>query len=104
MTTLLKICVMGFLAFGLVACDKVSEAVDSASKAVDTAAKEGKKIAKALSIEQSLLGVDFDNDYNQYLYIQSQDNNTIIEDIIINRGNCKVAKYERDRDMRKAYS
>ncbi len=103
MTTLLKVFLLGFLALGFVACDKVSEVVDSASKAVDTATKEGKKFAKALSIEQPLLGVGFDDNYKQYLYIQSQDNNTIIEDIIINRGNCGVAKYKQDSDMAIAY-
>lgn len=104
MTKLLKICVLGFMALGFVACDEVSAVVDSASKAVDTAAKESKKIAQALSIEQPLLGVE----YNEFLsrpqlYIQSQDNNTIIEDIIINRGNCAVIKYKQDYDMASAY-
>ncbi len=103
MTKLLKVCVLGFMALGFVACDEVSAVVDSASKAVDTATKEGKKIAQALSIEQPLLGVDFDNNYKAHLYIQSQDNNTIIEDIIINRGNCAVIKYKRDIDMASAY-
>lgn len=93
------------MALGFVACDEVSEVVDSASKAVDTAAKESKKIAQALSIEQPLLGTTIsDYDFKQYLYIQSQDNNTTIEDIIINRGNCGVMKYEEDYDMTKAYS
>ena len=103
MTKLLKIFVLVFMALGFVACDEVSEVVDSASKAVDTATKEGKKIAQALSIEQPLLGVDFDSDYGQYFYIQSQDNNTTIEDIIINRGNCAVGKYKQDYDMASAY-
>ncbi len=104
MTKLLKICVLGFLALGFVACDEVSAVVDSASKAVDTATKESKKIAQALSIEQPLLGVDISNyNFKQYLYIQSQDNNTIIENIIINRGNCAVIKYEEDIDMARAY-
>lgn len=103
MKNLLKMCALGFLAFGLSACDKISEAVDSASKAVDSATQEGKKIAKALSIEAPLLAIDYDKDYDPYFVIQSQDNNTIIEDIIINRGNCGVIKYERDYDMAKAY-
>ena len=100
MTKLLKVCVLGFMALGFVACDEVSNAVESATK-------EGKKIAQALSIEQPLLGVangeNLLGDYITFLYIQSQDNNTIIEDIIINRGNCAVMKYEEDTDMTKAY-
>ena len=97
MTKLLKVCVLGFMALGFVACDEVSNAVESATK-------EGKKIAQALSIEQPLLGVDIDKyNFKPYLYIQSQDNNTIIEDIIINRGNCAVIKYKQDYDMASAY-
>lgn len=106
MTKLLKICVLVFMALGFVACDEVSAVVDSASKAVDTATKESKKIAQALSIEQPLLGVfsgEALGDYITFLYIQSQDNNTIIEDIIINRGNCGVIKYEEYSDMARAY-
>ena len=103
MSKLLKIFVLVFMALGFVACDEVSEVVDSASKVVDTATKESKKIAQALSIEQPLLGVDFNSYYGQYFYIQSQDNNTIIEDIIINRGNCAVIKYVKDDDMESAY-
>lgn len=104
MTKLLKVFLLGFLAFGFVACDEVSEVVDSASKAVDTATKEGKKLAKALSIEQPLLRAEFNDKYDDMiLYIQSQDNNTIIEDIIINRGNCSVAKYILDDSMLRAY-
>lgn len=97
MTKLLKICVLGFMALGFVACDEVSNAVESATK-------EGKKIAQALSIEQPLLGADISEyDFKQTLYIQSQDNNTTIEDIIINRGNCGVIKYVKDDDKASAY-
>ena len=103
MTNLLKMCALGILAFGLSACDKVSDAVDSAGKAVDSATQEGKKIAKALSIEAPLLTIEMDDNYDPYFVIQSQDNNTIIEDIILNRGNCPVIKYERDYDMERAY-
>ncbi|MGX3012039.1 hypothetical protein ACWIUD_10885 [Helicobacter sp. 23-1044] len=107
MTNLLKMCALGLLAFGLVACDevsqKVNEVADSAGKAIDSATTEGKKIAKALSIEAPLLTIDFDKDYDPYFVIQSQDNNTIIEDIILNRGNCGVVKYKEDYDMAKAY-
>ena len=104
MTKLLKIFVLVFMALGFVACDEVSEVVDSASKAVDTATKEGKKFAQALSIEQPLLRTEFNDKGDDIIfYIQSQDNNTIIEDIIINRGNCSVIKYVADRDMIRAY-
>lgn len=97
MTKLLKIFVLGFMALGFVACDEVGNAVEQATK-------EGKKIAKALSIEQPLLGTDIsDYDFKQTLYIQSQDNNTIIDDIIINRGNCGVIKYVRDDDALSVY-
>ena len=107
MKNLLKMCALGFLAFGLSACDKVSqkvnETVDSASKVIDSATQEGKKIAKALSIEAPLFAIDYDKDYDPYFVIQSQDNNTIIEDIIINRGNCGVIKYREVWDLKKAY-
>ena len=103
MTNLLKVCALGILAFGLSACDKVSDAVDSASKAVDSATQEGKKIAKALSIESPLLTIELTESGDPYFVIQSQDNNTIIEDIIVNRGNCSVMKYIKDGDMARAY-
>ena len=103
MTNLLKMCALGLLAFGLSACDKVSDAVDSAGKAIDSATTEGKKIAKALSIEAPLFTIEMDDNYDPYFVIQSQDDKTIIEDIILNRGNCGVIKYKTDWGMQKAY-
>ena len=100
MRNLLKVCALGILAFGFVACD---EAADSAGKVIDSVTTEGKKIAGALSIEAPLHAIDYDKNYDPYFVIQSQDNNTIIEDIIINRGNCGVIKYKKDYDMASAY-
>lgn len=110
MKNLLKMCALGLLAFGLSACDevsqKVNEVADSAGKAIDSATTEGKKIAKALSIEAPLLTTELKelrDSYITYFVIQSQDNNAIIEDIIVNRGNCPVIKYTIDDDMARAY-
>lgn len=100
MRDLLKVCALGILVFGLSACDEVA---DSASKAIDSVTTESKKVARALSIESPLLAIDYDKNYDPYFVIQSQDNNTIIEDIILNRGNCPVIKYTTDSDMARAY-
>ncbi|MGX3097610.1 hypothetical protein [Helicobacter sp. 23-1046] len=100
MRKLLKVCVLGILVFGLSACDEVA---DNAGKAIDSATTEDKKVARALSIESPLLAIDYDKNYDPYFVIQSQDNNTIIEDIILNRGNCGVVKYKEDYDMANAY-
>ncbi len=47
----------------------------------------------APSIEAPLASIEPNNRGDLYLRIQSQDNGTVIEDIIINRGNCLIAKY-----------
>ena len=96
MTNLLKICALGLLAFGLVACDevsqKVNEAMDSAGNAL-----------KSANIETPLVGWEFNDDMDVQLYIQSQDDNTSIEDIIINRGNCAFVKYKLDSRKLQSY-
>ena len=65
-----------FVAFAFTGCDEV------------------KGLAASVSIEEPLVEIAYDNSGNPYLRIQSQDNDTVIEDIIINRGNCAVWKWE----------
>ena len=67
-----------FVAFAFMGCDEV------------------KGLAASVSIEEPLVEIAYDNSGEPYLSIQSQDNDTVIEDIIINRGNCAVFKWMRD--------
>ena len=53
-------------------------------------------VLKSANIETPLVGWEFNDDMDVQLYIQSQDDNTSIEDIIINRGNCAFVKYKLD--------
>ena len=67
-----------FVAFAFTGCDEV------------------KGLAASVSIEEPLVEIAYTNSGVPYLHIQSQDNDTVIEDIIINRGNCAVFKWIRD--------
>ncbi len=67
-----------FVAFAFTGCDEV------------------KGLATSVSIEEPLVEIAYDNSGEPYLSIQSQDNDTVIEDVIINRGNCAVFKWMRD--------
>lgn len=62
----LKMAVLAFIALGFVACD--SDSVGG--------------------IKKPLVYKNFDNQLKPYYVIQSQDENTIIEDYVVNRGNC----------------
>lgn len=62
-----------YVAFAFMGCDEV------------------KGLAASVSIEEPLVEIAYNpNTGYPYLHIQSQDNDTVIEDIIINRGNCEV--------------
>lgn len=65
-----------FVAFAFTGCDEV------------------KGLAASVSIEEPLVEIAYGQDGRPYLRIQSQDNDTVIEDIIINRGNCAVFKWK----------
>ena len=65
-----------FVAFAFTGCDEV------------------KGLAASVSIEEPLVEIAYNKNGYPYLRIQSQDNDTVIEDIIINRGNCAVWKWE----------
>ena len=60
-----------------------------------TGCDEVKGLAASVSIEEPLVEIAYTNSGVPYLRIQSQDNDTVIEDIIINRGNCAVFKWIR---------
>lgn len=51
------------------------------------------------------IGGDFDEDlnYHQYLKIQSQDNDTIIKGMNVNRGNCAIRLYALDERKVESY-
>ena len=57
----------------------------------------------SVSIESPLASLEPDRSGNLSLYIQSQDNGTVIEDVIINRGNCGVRKYVTNGSAIDAY-
>lgn len=69
-----KLVALAFIALGLVGCDEVKSLFSS--------------------IEEPLVGIEMDDKFNLVLFIQSQDNETIIESVKLNRGNCGVAIYE----------
>ena len=56
------------------------------------------------SIEEPLVGIEMDDRFNLVLFIQSQDNETIIESVKLNRGNCGVALYETSAESLLAYA
>ncbi len=64
------------VAFGFTGCDEV------------------KSLAASVSIEEPLVTIEYNSQGQPYLSVQSQDNDTIIEDVIINRGNCETDEYE----------
>ena len=69
-----------YVALGISACDEASDAA--------------KKALASVSIEQPLVTIEYNSQGTPYLSVQSQDNDTIIEDVIINRGNCETGKYK----------
>ncbi len=70
--------VLAFIALGFIACD--SDSVGG--------------------IKKPLVYKNFDNQLKPYYVIQSQDENTIIEDYVVNRGNCNayLLKYKFDKE------
>ena len=73
-----------FVAFVFVACDEVKSLFSS--------------------IEEPLVGIEMDDRFNLVLFIQSQDNETIIESVKLNRGNCGVAIYSTNEESLLAYA
>ena len=80
-------------------CDEAKDLADSA-----------KSLAASVSIEQPTVSIESEY-YNSWLgdgirefvKVQSKDNNTVIEGINANRGNCATLKYEIDDKKLKAY-
>ena len=58
-----------------------------------TGCDEAKSLVASVSIEEPLVEIAYSNGGRPYLLIQSQDNDTVIEDVIINRGNCAINKW-----------
>ena len=89
MTKLLKIFVLGFLAFGFVACDKVSNIFGGSGS---------KQLSVKVEQYKTNLGDEIDT-----IIIQAN-NATDIKNIIINGGNCPISVYEIDYNKREVYS
>lgn len=56
------------------------------------------------SIKEPLVNIELDNRLNPILVIQSQDNETIINAVKLNRGNCGVVLYETSEESLLAYA
>lgn len=56
------------------------------------------------SIKEPLVNIELDNQLNPILVIQSQDNETIINAVKLNRGNCDVVLYETSEESLLAYA
>lgn len=56
------------------------------------------------SIKEPLVNIELDNKLNPILVIQSQDNETIINAVKLNRGNCDVVLYETSKESLLAYA
>lgn len=56
------------------------------------------------SIKEPLVNIELDNQLNPILVIQSQDNETIINAVKLNRGNCGVVIYETSEESLLAYA
>ena len=56
------------------------------------------------SIKEPLVNIELDNQLNPILVIQSQDNETIINAVKLNRGNCDVVLYETSKESLLAYA
>lgn len=81
--TFLPLVALALVAMGFVACSEESR----------------------LGIQKPLVFPTMDNYGKIYYAIQSQDENTAIEDIIVNRGNCGkgLVQYEYDYDLKKQH-
>ena len=89
------------VALGISACDEASDAA--------------KKALASVSIEQPLVSIESEyydeltlfgrqEGIRKFVKIQSKDNNTIINGINVNRGNCATLKYRIDNKKLKAYA
>lgn len=56
------------------------------------------------SIKEPLVNIELDNKLNPILVIQSQDNETIINAVKLNRGNCDIVLYETSKESLLAYA
>ena len=56
------------------------------------------------SIKEPLVNIELDNQLNPILVIQSQDNETIINAVKLNRGNCGLVLYETSKESLLAYA
>ena len=56
------------------------------------------------SIKEPLVNIELDNKLNPILVIQSQDNETIINAVKLNRGNCGLVLYETSEESLLAYA
>lgn len=56
------------------------------------------------SIKEPLVNIELDNQLNPILVIQSQDNETIINAVKLNRGNCGLVLYETSEESLLAYA
>lgn len=56
------------------------------------------------SIEEPLVTIELDKRFNPVLVIQSQDNETVINAVKLNRGNCGVVIYETSKESLLAYA
>lgn len=56
------------------------------------------------SIKEPLVNIELDDKLNPILVIQSQDNETIINAVKLNRGNCGVVLYETSEESLLAYA
>lgn len=90
-----------YVALGISACDEASDAA--------------KKALASVSIEQPLVSIESEyydeltlfgrqEGIRKFVKIQSKDNNTIINGINANRGNCATLKYQIDNKKLKTYA
>ncbi len=63
-----------------------------------------KSLASSISVEEPLVHMEFNNRGNPYLVIQSQDNETSINSVKLNRGNCGVELYRTTEESLVAYA
>lgn len=96
-TQILGVVLATLVALGISACDEV------------------KSLAASVSIEQPVVSIESEyydeltlfgrqEGIRKFVKIQSKDNNTIINGINVNRGNCATLKYEIDNKKLKAYA
>lgn len=75
-----------------VGCDEAGDAIKEIKKSVPTIEEP------TVVIEQKYVGR-----YAEYVKITSKDNNMVLEDVILNRGNCGIGRYEVSEAKLKEY-